>query len=59
MCIVSSNGQEDHVSMGQMLRPALRVLENLETILGIELLTASQAIEFRRPLLSSDFIEMF
>jgi histidine ammonia-lyase len=45
--------------MGQMLRPKLRVLENLETILGIELLTASQAIEFRRPLLSSDFIEMF
>jgi histidine ammonia-lyase len=36
--------------MGQMLPK--RVLENLETILGIELLTASQAIEFRRPLLS-------
>jgi histidine ammonia-lyase len=38
---------------------ALRVLDNLERILAIELMNASQAIEYRRPLLSSDFIEMF
>lgn len=58
--IVSSNGQEDHVSMGaNAATKALRVLENLETILAIELLTASQAIEFRRPLQSSTVIEMF
>lgn len=58
--IVSSNGQEDHVSMGaNAATKALRVMENLERILAIELITASQAIEFRRPLESSDFIEKF
>ena len=58
--IVSSNGQEDHVSMGaNAATKALRVLDNLERILAIELMNASQAIEYRRPLLSSDFIEMF
>ena len=58
--IVSSNGQEDHVSMGaNAATKALRVMDNLERILAIELLNASQAIEFRRPLKSSDFIEMF
>ena len=58
--IVSSNGQEDHVSMGaNAATKALRVLDNLERILAIELMSASQAIEYRRPLLSSDFIEMF
>ncbi|HEX8562145.1 MAG TPA: histidine ammonia-lyase [Flavobacterium sp.] len=58
--IVSSNGQEDHVSMGaNAATKALRVMDNLETILGIELMNAAQAIEFRRPLQSSDFIEMF
>jgi len=35
----------------------LTVVENLEKILAIELLSASQALEFRRPLRSSDFIE--
>ena len=35
----------------------LRVAENLEKILAIELFTASQALEFRRPLRSSDYIE--
>ena len=35
----------------------LRVAENLEKILAIELFTAIQAIEFRRPLRSSDYIE--
>jgi histidine ammonia-lyase len=58
--IVSSNGQEDHVSMGaNAATKCLRVLENLERILAIELMNASQAIEFRRPLQSSDFIESF
>ena len=58
--IVSSNGQEDHVSMGaNAATKALRVMDNLERILAIELMNASQAIHFREPLQSSDFIEMF
>ena len=58
--IVSSNGQEDHVSMGaNAATKCFKVVENLERILAIELMNASQAIEFRRPLKSSDFIEMF
>ena len=58
--IVSSNGQEDHVSMGDnAATKTLRIIENLERILAIELMNASQAIEFRRPLKSSEFIEMF
>ncbi|WP_348797072.1 histidine ammonia-lyase [Flavobacterium adhaerens] len=58
--IVSSNGQEDHVSMGANgATKCLRIMENLERILAIELMNASQAIEYRRPLQSSDFIEMF
>ena len=58
--IDSSNGKEDHVSMGANdATKALRVLDNLERILAIELMNASQAIEYRRPLQSSDFIEMF
>ncbi|SDW27893.1 histidine ammonia-lyase [Flavobacterium degerlachei] len=58
--IVSSNGQEDHVSMGANgATKALRVLDNIERILAIELMNASQAIHYRRPLQSSEFIEMF
>jgi histidine ammonia-lyase len=58
--IVSSNGQEDHVSMGaNAATKCLKIMENLERILAIELMNASQAIEFRRPLQSSPFIEMF
>lgn len=58
--IVSSNGQEDHVSMGaNAATKCLKVLDNLETILAIELLNASQAINYRKPLKSSDFIELF
>ena len=58
--IVSSNGQEDHVSMGANgATKALKVMENLERILAIELMNASQAIEYRRPLKSGDFVEMF
>lgn len=58
--IVSSNGQEDHVSMGANgATKCLRVLNNVEKILAIELLTATQALEFRRPLKSSPQIEDF
>ena len=58
--IVSSNGQEDHVSMGaNAATKAHKIMENLERILAIELMNASQAIAFRKPLQSSDFIEMF
>lgn len=58
--IVSSNGQEDHVSMGaNAATKTLRIVDNLERILAIELMNASQALEFRRPLQSSEFIEMF
>ena len=58
--IVSSNGQEDHVSMGaNAATKTLRIINNLERILAIELFNASQAIEFRRPLKSSEFIEIF
>ena len=47
--IVSSNGQEDHVSMGaNAATKAYRVLENLKTILAIEFMTAAQALQFRR-----------
>ena len=58
--IVSSNGQEDHVSMGaNAATKTLRIVENVERILAIELLNGSQALEFRRPLQSSEFIESF
>jgi len=58
--IVSSNGQEDHVSMGaNSATKAKRVVDNVETILAIELLNASQAMHFRKPLKSSPFIESF
>ncbi len=56
--ITSSNGQEDHVSMGaNAATKCLRVLNNLEKILAIELLTAAQALEFRRPLKTSPMLE--
>ncbi|MEO8584360.1 MAG: histidine ammonia-lyase [Flavitalea sp.] len=56
--IPTSLGQEDHVSMGSISgRKLNNVLDNLEFILGIELLTACQAIEFRRPLKSSKILE--
>jgi histidine ammonia-lyase len=58
--IVSSNGQEDHVSMGaNAATKCLKVMENVERILAIELINASQAIHFREPLQSSAFIETF
>jgi histidine ammonia-lyase len=56
--IPTSLGQEDHVSMGSISgRKVNKIIDNLEYILGIELLTACQAIEFRRPLKSSEILE--
>jgi histidine ammonia-lyase len=56
--IVSSNGQEDHVSMGANgATKLLRIVDNIETILAIELMNASQAIEFRRPQKTSPLLE--
>jgi histidine ammonia-lyase len=56
--IPTSLGQEDHVSMGSISGRKLNiVLDNLEYILAIELMTACQAIEFRRPLKSSAVLE--
>lgn len=56
--IPTSLGQEDHVSMGSISgRKLNRVIDNLESILAIELLCACQAIEFRRPLKSSAILE--
>ena len=56
--IPTSLGQEDHVSMGSISgRKLTKVLDNLEFILAIELLSACQAIEFRRPLKSSAVLE--
>ena len=55
--IVSSNGQEDHVSMGANAATKLyKVVENTERILAIEMLNATQGLSFRN-LKSSDFIE--
>ncbi len=58
--IESSQGQEDHVSMGaNAATKALKVVNNLERILAIELFNAAQALEFRRPEKSSPFLEAF
>lgn len=58
--IVSSNGQEDHVSMGaNAATQCYDIIENIETIAAIELMNASQAMEFRRPKKSSELIESF
>lgn len=56
--IVSSNGQEDHVSMAaNAATKAWRVVKNVETILAIEWMTAAQALEFRRPAQTSPALE--
>ena len=56
--IVSSNGQEDHVSMGANAATKLyRVVNNVYSILAIELITASQALHFREPLKTSPALE--
>ena len=56
--IDSSNGQEDHVSMGANAATKLhRIVENCYTIQGIEIFNATQGLEFRKPLKSSTIIE--
>lgn len=56
--IVSSNGQEDHVSMGANAAvKTMKIINNLYMIFGIEMITASQAIHFRRPLKTSSVLE--
>ncbi len=56
--IPSSQGQEDHVSMGANAATKLvRIVENTESVLGIELFNACQALEFRRPARSSEHLE--
>lgn len=58
--IVSSNGQEDHVSMGaNAATKGMRVITNVKRILAIELMTSSQAIVFREPLKTSLFLQDF
>ena len=58
--IESSQGQEDHVSMGaNAATKAYRVMDNTERVLAIELFNAAQAFEFRRPLKSSAILEDF
>jgi histidine ammonia-lyase len=58
--IDSSQGQEDHVSMGANAAvKCFQVVENVEKILAIELMNAAQALDFRRPLKSSPIVEDF
>ena len=58
--IVSSNGQEDHVSMGaNAATQAFSLINNVEKILAIELFNASQALHFRKPKVSSPLLESF
>jgi len=56
--IPTSLGQEDHVSMGSISgRKALNIIENVEKILAIELLTSAQAFEYRKPLKSGILLD--
>ena len=56
--IPTDGGKEDHVSMGMTGAIKLRqIVEHVERILGIELMCGAQALEFRRPLKSSERIE--
>ena len=58
--IPSSNNQEDHVSMGANgATKCYRIINNVEKILAIELLTAAQALDFRKPTKSSAIVEQF
>ena len=58
--IVSSNGQEDHVSMGaNAATQAYTLVRNVERVIAIELMNASQALVFRAPLKTSAFLESF
>ncbi len=56
--IPSSANKEDHVSMGANAGLKLpTIIENVQTIIAIELLTAAQGLEFRKPLTSSSAIQ--
>ncbi len=56
--IVSSNGQEDHVSMGaNAATKLLKLIDNLYNIFAIELMNAAQAVDFRRPVRTSPILE--
>ena len=56
--IDSSNGQEDHVSMGaNAATKCMRVVKNVQRVLAIEWLTAAQAFDFRKPKKSSESVE--
>lgn len=58
--IPSSNEQEDHVSMGaNAATKALKIADNVEKVLAIELFNAAQALDFRRPLKTSPYLESF
>jgi len=58
--IPSSNEQEDHVSMGaNAATKGLKVVLNTEKILAVELYNAAQAMDFRRPVKTSPFLEKF
>jgi len=57
--IPTSLGQEDHVSMGSISAlHLLKVYENVEQVLGIELFTAAQALDFRKPLRPGKGVEL-
>ena len=57
--VPTSGGKEDHVSMGMTAALKLRqVVENAEMVLGIELMTAAQALEFRLPLRAAIQVEV-
>jgi len=56
--IVSSNGQEDHVSMGaNAATKLLRIIDNLYEIFGIEMMNAAQGLDLRRPARTSPLLE--
>jgi histidine ammonia-lyase len=58
--IPSSKEQEDHVSMGgNAATKTLKIIQNTERVLGIELFNAAQALEFRRPARTSSQLEEF
>ena len=56
--IPTSLGQEDHVSMGAIgARKALKIVDNVEKIIGVEIFCAAQALDFHRPLKSSKILQ--
>jgi histidine ammonia-lyase len=56
--VPTSGGKEDHVSMGMTAALKLRqIVENAELVLAIELVTATQAVEYRKPLRPSREVE--